>query len=255
MGLQPFEGSLIRRRQTILLFLVTPSLVALDCATEIASVTDEPHHHLVLTTPRVRVFDVRLAPREYTALFAHLNRGVLYMDNLNINLGATNINLVPQAGGTPCEYPRRLCRPGAHRLALRDGDVWFRSIDDGVEMIDNDSGPAYHSVAIDFTNRSTSVVPCDTACVDPTNASITRVMTADQWVVSSVILPPSGRVDVHDAVTVAVSTVDLAYNGSLARGDPGTVHRVHGTITNVGSRGARLILLEFLPIHVGFVQE
>ena len=255
MGLQPFEGSLIRRRQTILLFLVTPSLVALDCATEIASVTDEPHHHLVLTTPRVRVFDVRLAPREYTALFAHLNRGVLLMDNLNINLGAANINLVPQAGGTPCEYPRRLCRPGAHRLALGDGDVWFRSIDDGVEMIDNDSGPAYHSVAIDFTNRSTSVVPCDTACVDPTNTSITRVMTADQWVVSSVILPPSGRVDVHDAVTVAVSTVDLAYNGSLARGDPGTVHRVHGTITNVGSRGARLILLEFLPIHVGFVQE
>lgn len=200
------------RAWTALSVMTTFAVLALGCETGITPITSEPHHHLVMTTDRVRVFDVHVAPHTVTLMHQH------DYDYLFITLGAATV--------TSARYG-----DGVSQLVLRDGEVRF-SKGGFAHTARVDSDQPFHNVTIELLHPSTHVLPCALPCV----------FSSDRWMVSSATIAPGGHVDTRDALAVAVSPVDL---GAPLRGDPGAFAMVHGTLTNNGSADARLVLLEF----------
>jgi len=183
------------------------SVLALDCATTITPITSEPHHHLVLTTDRVRVFDVHVAPHTVTLMHRH------DYDYLFITLGAATVTSARWGDGTS-------------RLVLKDGEVRF-SKGAFSHTASDDGDQPFHNVTIELLHPSTNVTTCALPCV----------VASDQWTVSSVTIAPGAHVDAPNALAVAVSDGDL--------GAPGTVASVRETLTNNGPADARVVLLEF----------
>jgi hypothetical protein len=92
-------------------FLMTQFLAALVFTTRMMAqsaspveITGEPSHHLVMTSERVRVFDVHVAPHQTTLVHAH------HSDYLFVTLGDADVTSA-RVGDT------------AVRLVLRDGET------------------------------------------------------------------------------------------------------------------------------------
>lgn len=181
-------------------------------AAQVTPITNEPHHHLVLTTDRVRVFDVHVAPHTVTLMHQH------DYDYLFITLGDATVTSARQGDGTS-------------QLVLKDGEVRF-SKGGFAHTASDDGDQPFHNVTIELLHPSTKVGPCALPCV----------LSSDQWTVSSATLAPGDHVDAHDALAVAVSPVDL---GAPLRGGPGARALVHGPLTNHGTTDAKVLLLEF----------
>lgn len=191
---------------------VALSVLALQSvAAQITPITNEPHHHLVLTTDRVRVFDVHVAPHTVTLMHQH------DYDYLFFTLGDATV--------TSAKY-----RDGVSQLVLHDGEVRFAK-GGFAHTARVDSDQPFHNVTIELLHPSTHVRACALPCV----------MASDQWTVSSATIAPGGHVDAHDALAVAVSPVEM---GPL-HGAPGAFAMVHGPLTNGGASDARVLLLEF----------
>lgn len=192
---------------------VALSVLALDSAAgQIAPITNEPHHHLVLTTDRVRVFDVHVAPHTVTLMHQH------DFDYLFITLGDATVTSARRGDGTS-------------QLVLTDGEVRFAK--GGFAHTASDDGDQpFHNVTIELLHPATHVGSCASPCV----------LSSDQWTVSSVTVAPGARVEAHDALAVAVSDVDF---GAPLRGGPGARAMVHAALTNAGATAARVMLLEF----------
>jgi quercetin dioxygenase-like cupin family protein len=161
------------------------TILALDCATTIYPITNEPHHHLVLQTHRVRVFDVHVAPGTSTRIHEH------DYDYLFITLGDATVTSTPYRG-TPSH------------LALHDGDVRFTKAP-LIHAASDDGTQPFHNVTIELLQPASHVTACAAPCV----------MTSDQWTVRSVTLPPGGSVDAHDGLAVALEATALPTQGAF----------------------------------------
>jgi hypothetical protein len=188
------------------------TVVVLNCGTEFSTPATDSHSRLVLANDRVLVYDLRLAPHDGTALYAHEH------EYLSVTLGAANVSDTYDSNG---------------HVALSDGEVRFFGT--AAHHLYNDGQQPLHEVTIDFLHPTSTVLPCAAPCL----------FTSEQWKVSAVTLAPSARIETRDGLVVAVSNVSLTQAGSALRGGPGTVGRVHGSVANVGSAAARFVLLDF----------
>jgi quercetin dioxygenase-like cupin family protein len=191
------------------------SVFVWSCGSEIHAITDESHHHQVMQDDRVRVFDVHVAPHTETGIHTHT------YDYLFVTLGAAKV-------------ASHVYHDSTHALDLADGEIRFTKAPLIHSAINTGDTP-FHNVTIELLHPSTHVAPCASPCV----------INADQWTAYSVTLPPSGEMNAHDALVVAVSPVNLIEDGPSLSGDPGALARVHGPIRNAGPADARFVLLEF----------
>ena len=145
--------------------------------TGVVPITQEPSHHLALTTSYVRVFDVTAAAHATTLVHRHDH------DYLFVTLGNADITST-RTEGTP-----------AH-LVLKDGAIEYAQ-GGFAHAVANNLGRPFHNITIELLHPSTSVTTCTTSCDKsppcPTGqpcVAVTRDISADQWVADAVTLPP-----------------------------------------------------------------
>ncbi len=231
-----------------LVFLASAALAQQQQPVEI---TSEPRHHLVFENEYVRVFDVTVAPRDTTLVHRHNH------DYLFVTLGDSDVVSV---------------RPGEKPVALllKDGEVRFTPGNFAHAAINNSDRP-FHNITIELLKPSADVKTCTEkcdsgGCVGATlNSPVTgcpstvRRISAAQWTVSLVTLPPSARIEKHTHtmphLVVAVSDLDLTSQtdtagnnfkrapGGLAWVPAGVTH----TLINNSSKQAQFVTLEFKP--------
>jgi quercetin dioxygenase-like cupin family protein len=228
-----------------LLFLATAALAQQQQSVEI---TSEPRHHLVFENQYVRVFDVTVAPKDTTLVHRHNH------DYLFVTLGDSDVVSV---------------RPGEKPVALllKDGEVRYTPGNFAHAAINNSDRP-FHNITIELLKSSANVKTCTELCVTrqykcPDGGNLCpeseKRISADQWTVSLVTLPPSARIEKHTHniphLVVAVSDLDLTSQtdsasntfkrapGGLAWVPVGVTH----TLTNNSSKPAQFVTLEFKP--------
>lgn len=242
-----------------LLFLATAALAQHQQSVEI---TSEPSHHLVFQNEYVRVFDVTVAPRATTLVHKHNH------DYLFVTLGDSDVVSV---------------RPGEKPvgLKLKDGEVRFTPGNFAHAAINQSERP-FHNITIELLKPSTNVKTCTGSCEAdgcgsipallgknssaPACPAITHLVSADQWTVSLVSVPPDAtfnRPSSGPALLVAVSKLQLVVAVSkpqLAsqRNGVGTFKRASGgfdwipagrqeMMHNGASEAAQFVTLEFKP--------
>jgi hypothetical protein len=204
-------------------------------------ITGEPSHHLVMTSERVRVFDVHVAPHQTTLVHAH------HSDYLFVTLGDADVTSA-RVGDT------------AVRLVLRDGETRYAK-GQFAHSAANNSDREFHNTTIELLNPASHVVLCSTGCnvTLPCAANTacptgTRQLASDQWTVEAVTVPPGGQLAIGDphgapqgaTLAVAVSDVRLTTDKGSMVGPPGTLSWLH-TAINAGPAPARVVLVEFKP--------
>jgi len=235
-----------------LLFLATASMAQHQQSVEI---TSEPSHHLVFQNEYVRVFDVTVAPRATTLVHKHNH------DYLFVTLGDSDVVSV---------------RPGEKPVALKlkDGEVRFTPGNFAHAAVNQADRP-FHNITIELLKPSTNVKTCTGSCEAstclgsipgntgdrsslPACPTVTHLISADQWTVSLVGLPPSAilnRPSSGPTLIVAVSKLELGRQSDDAVGpfkrDSGgfdwiTAGRREG-MHNGTSEAAQFVTLEFKP--------
>ena len=229
-----------------LLFLATAALAQHQQSVEI---TSEPSHHLVFQNEYVRVFNVTVAPRATTLVHKH------NYDYLFVTLGDSDVVSV---------------RPGEKPVALKlkDGEVRYTPGNFAHAAI-NQSDRPFHNITIELPKPSTSVKVCAESCDvsggcigamaphNPVCPSTVRRISADQWTVSLVTLPPSTQL-VSEAqaaphLLIAVSDLDLTTDNGTAskviKLEPGGLLWVAAdakqTLSNKSPKPAQFVTLEF----------
>src|SRR5262245_57211512 len=153
---------------------------------EPVEITSEPHHHLVLEDKYIRAFAVSVAPKETSLVHRHGH------DYLSVSLGdAQIINARAGAAPAPANFKdgdvRFSAAPVVH--AVTDtGDAPFRNIT--IELL----GPTTGQHAC--TESCSVAVPCDSADKAACVSAVT-LMSADQWSVTLITLPPGARYPQH----------------------------------------------------------
>jgi quercetin dioxygenase-like cupin family protein len=214
-------------------------------------ITSEPSHHLVFQNEYVRVFDVTVAPKATTLVHRHNH------DYLFVTLGDSDVVSV---------------RPGEKPVALllKDGEVRFTPGNFAHAAINNSDRP-FHNITIELLKPSANVQTCTDKCDSGgcigamLNSPVTgcpstvRRISADQWTVSMVTLPPSARMEQRTnappRLVIAVSDLDFTGQTETAGNDikraPGYVGWVPAGVshplTNKGSKSAQFVTLEFKP--------
>jgi quercetin dioxygenase-like cupin family protein len=228
-----------------LVFLASAALAQQQQPVEI---TSEPRHHLVFENEYVRVFDVTVAPRDTTLVHRHNH------DYLFVTLGDSDV-----VSARPGEKPVS--------LVLKDGEVRFTPGNFAHAAINNSDRP-FHNITIELLKPSANVKTCTEACVTrpykcPDDGNLCpqseKRISADQWTVSLVTLPPSARMEQRTnappRLIVAVSDLDFAGPSAAAGNDikrtPGYVGWVPAGVshplTNHSSKPAQFVTLEFKP--------
>jgi quercetin dioxygenase-like cupin family protein len=228
-----------------LVFLASAALAQQQQPVEI---TSEPRHHLVFENEYVRVFDVTVAPRDTTLVHRHNH------DYLFVTLGDSDVT-----SARPGEKPVV--------LQLKDGEVRFTPGNFAHAAINNSDRP-FHNTTIELLKPSANVKTCTEACVTrpykcPDDGNLcpqsAKRISADQWTVSLVTLPPSARMEQRTnappRLIVAVSDLDFAGPSAAAGNDikrtPGYVGWVPAGVshplTNHSSKPAQFVTLEFKP--------
>jgi quercetin dioxygenase-like cupin family protein len=235
-----------------LFFLATATLAQHQQSVEI---TSEPSHHLVFQNEYVRVFDVTVAPHATTLVHKH------NYDYLFVTLGDSDVVSV---------------RPGEKPVALKlkDGEVRFTPGNFAHAAI-NQSDRPFHNITIELLKPSTNVKTCSGSCdaggcagtlpatpgnnsSAPACPSTVHLISADQWIVSMVSLPPDATLNkpsTDPTLLVAVSNLELARQSDDAVGPfkrasggfdwipAGRQEMMH----NGTSEAAQFVTLEFKP--------
>jgi quercetin dioxygenase-like cupin family protein len=236
-----------------LVFLASTALAQQQQSVEI---TSEPSHHLVFQNEYVRVFDVTVAPKGTTLVHRHNH------DYLFVTLGDSDV-----VSARPGEKPVA--------LLLKDGEVRFTPGNFAHAAINNSVRP-FHNITIELLKPSANVKTCTENCDSggcigaiprapgdnsplPGCPVAFRRISADQWIVSLVTLPPSARIEKHTHtmphLVVAVSDLDLTSQTDSASNNfkrsPGGLGWVPAgvthTLTNNSSKQAQFVTLEFKP--------
>jgi len=227
----------------VLLFF-TASAFAQDSQAPV-EITSEPSHHLVLENMFVRAFAVTVNPKNSTLMHRHGH------DYLSVALGDSEIQNI---------------KPGASPAAVKfkDGDVRYSPA--GLVHAVTDSGEQpFRNVTIELMQPTTNEKACTESCNVPVNctsgekacATVTKLMTADQWSVTQVTIPPGGVYPQHthlaNFLVVPVSDLNLKVRNQdqpeqSATAKAGEI-RWHNpmviSVTNAGSEPARFVVLEF----------
>jgi hypothetical protein len=132
------------------------------------------------------------------------------------------------------------------RLVLKDGAIEYAPGGFAHSVANNIDRP-FHNITIELLRPSTHVATCADACNEPTTcpagghcASVTRAISADQWVAHTITLPP-GATWTADAtwapgLAVVVSDADLQLRGEYE--STAAQHRPPGNVI-------------WMPIRVG----
>ena len=233
-----------------LLFLATAALAQHQQSVEI---TAEPSHHQVFQNEYVRVFDVTVGPHATTLVHRHNH------DYLFVTLGDSDVVSV---------------RPGEKPVALKlkDGEVRFTPGNFAHAAVNQSERP-FHNITIELLKPSTNVKTCTDSCDAstclgsipgntgdrsslPACPTITHLISADQWTVSVVSLPPSAilnKASSGPTLLVAVSKLELDRQsddvvGPFKRDSGGFDWIPAGrreSMHNGSSEAAQFVILEF----------
>ncbi|HWZ42080.1 MAG TPA: hypothetical protein VNW97_01315 [Candidatus Saccharimonadales bacterium] len=206
--------------------------------------TSEPSHHLVLENAFVRVFDVSVAPRATTLVHRHDH------DYVFVALGDAAFTNA-RTGAQPSE------------VLLNDGDARFTA-GGFAHAARNNRDTIFRNITIEILNPATGERNCAQDCWLPCNLpdksicpAIQRLFSSDQWVVTSVTLPPGAKLaeHIHASHHLAVAVTDLHLKTqsqgqpenetSAKTGDILWVNPVAHTVANAGQKPARFVTLEF----------
>ena len=235
-----------------LLFLATAALAQHQQSVEI---TAEPSHHQVFQNEYVRVFDVTVGPHATTLVHRHNH------DYLFVTLGDSDVVSV---------------RPGEKPVALKlkDGEVRFTPGNFAHAAVNQSERP-FHNITIELLKPSTNVKTCTGSCDAstclgsipgntgdrsslPACPTVTHLISADQWTVSLVSLPPSAILNKPSSgptLLVAVSKLELDRQSDDAVGpfkrDSGGFDWIPAgrreSMHNGSSEAAQFVTLEFNP--------
>jgi len=226
--------------------LLLAALVAVAQEQTAVEITSEPGHHLALSNAFIRAFDVTVPPKATTLVHRH------NYDYVFVTLGDSDITNA-KVGAQPV------------KLQLKDGEVRYTAGGFAHAAINNVDRP-FRNITIELLTASTNERACTESCTVDTGCKssdqsacpvVQRLLSADQWTVTTLTLPPSATYEQHSHagphLSVAVSDVDLRVTsqngqetpvhqkvGDLAWHDP-VVH----TIKNVGTKPAKIVSLEF----------
>jgi quercetin dioxygenase-like cupin family protein len=217
-------------------------------------ITSEPSHHLVFQNEYVRVFDVTVAPKASTLVHRH------NQDYLFVTLGDSDV-VNARVGEKPVP------------LHLKDGEVRYAPGNYAHAAV-NESERPFHNITIELLKPSTNVKICTEACDSggcigsiprtvgdnfplPGCVGTIRRISADQWTISSVGMPPNAALEKHTHtmphLVIAVSDLDLTSQtesaGSNVKKGPGGLAWVPSgvthTLVNNSSKAAQFVTLEF----------
>lgn len=230
------------------LLLAICLLLGLSCFAQQqpVDVSSEPHHHHVLNNLFVRVYDVRVEPNQSTLMHQHGH------DYLGIFLGDSDFANI-KADGQSAD------------AKIKDGEVRFASAPVVHEVQDKAAVP-FRNITIELMQPTTHEKACTESCQIPVPcastdksacASAEKLMTADQWSVSRITIPPGATYPQHthlaNFLVIPLTDANLKIRNqdgpqTPARYKTGEVRwnnpSVH-TVTNAGSKTARLVVLEF----------
>lgn len=207
-------------------------------------ITSEPSHHLALDNLFVRAFAVNIPAKASTLMHRHGH------DYLSVGLGNSEIENVKQ-GAQPAT------------AKFKDGQVGFASAG-LVHLVRNTGDQPFRNITIELMQPTTHQKPCTASCDIPVNcpqgtscASVTEVMSSDQWSVTQVSIPAGGVYPQHthlaNFLVVPLSDLDVTIRNqdqpeTSAKSKPGDViwnnPAVH-SVRNNGSSPARLVIIEF----------
>jgi hypothetical protein len=216
--------------------------------------TAEPSHHQVLKNLFLSVFDVQAPPKASTLLHLHSH------DYIYVTLGDAEILNAPK-GQKPVS------------VHLNDGDVKFAK-GGLVHTVTNTGNHTFRNITIEFLSPSSHVHPCTASCSIPATCElpdksgcpkVEQLISADQWVVTSITLPPAAhyRQHTHLANFLVVPVTELDLKEQRQSGAETELRRAMGeiswnnpmvhTLTNAGSKPAKFIVLELRgrPAGVG----
>ena len=236
----------MRKLSIVTLFAVLALTAWTQQAQSPVEITAEPSHHLVFENMFVRVFAVSVDPGKSTLMHHHGH------DYLGITLGDSQITNTKQ-GAQPAQ------------VTLKDGDTRFTPAG-LVHAITNNASSPFHNRTIELLQPTTNQkactesceipVPCDSA--DKTKCvTVTKLITADQWSVTLINLPPGAKYPQHthlaNFLTIPLTDAEVTMKN---QDQPDTaVHSKTGevtwnnpvvhTVNNSGKATAKTIVLEF----------
>lgn len=209
-------------------------------------VSAEPHHHHVLDNIFVRAYAVEVDPKQSTLMHRHGH------DYLSVSLGDAEVTNTKQ-GAQPAT------------AKFKDGEVRFTAAPLVHAVSDNLDTP-FRNITIELMQPTTNQKACTESCTVPVpcdsadkSACVTeeKLMTADQWAVTRITLPPGAKYPQHthlaNFLTIPLTDADIKvrvqdgpesdahYKAGEARWNNPVVH----TITNPGSKAVKVIVLEF----------
>ena len=213
---------------------------------EPVDVSAEPHHHHVLDNIFVRAYAVEVDPKQSTLMHRHGH------DYLSVSLGDAEVTNTKQ-GAQPAT------------AKFKDGDVRFTAAPLVHAVSDNLETP-FRNITIELMQPTTNQKACTESCTVPVpcdsadkSACVTeeKLMTADQWSVTRITLPPGAKYPQHthlaNFLTIPLTDADIKvrvqdgpetdahYKAGELRWNNPVVH----TITNPGSMPVKVVVLEF----------
>jgi beta-alanine degradation protein BauB len=236
----------MRKLSIVTLFVILALTAWTQQAQAPVEITSEPSHHLVFENMFVRVFAVSVDPGKSTLMHHHGH------DYLGLTQGDSQITNTKQ-GAQPAQ------------VSLKDGDIRFTPAG-LVHAITNTASVPFHNRTIELLQPTTNQKACTESCEIPVPCSsadkakcvsVTKLITADQWSVTLINLPPGAKYPQHthlaNFLTVPLNYADVTMKnqdqpetvvhsktGELTWNNP-VVH----TVTNTGKTTARTIVLEF----------
>ncbi len=207
-------------------------------------VSAEPHHHLVLDNLFVKAYSVQVAPKDSTLMHRHAK------DYLSIAVGDSEIQNTKQ-GAQPVT------------VKFKDGDTRYTPGGLVHAVADSTAAP-FNNVTIELLQPTTNQKNCTESCTIPIKcegntpcATATKIMTADQWSVTQITVPPGGLYPQHthlaNFLVIALTDSDMMVKNqdSPEKAMKDTVGHmtwhnpeVH-TVRNAGKTPAKVIVLEF----------
>jgi predicted metal-dependent enzyme (double-stranded beta helix superfamily) len=213
---------------------------------EPVDVSAEPHHHHVLDNLFVRVYDVTVEPNQSTLMHRHGH------DYLGIFLGDSKFTNKKQDGQSSA-------------ASIGDGEVRFASAP-VVHAVEDTASAPFRNITIELMQPTTHEKSCTESCEIPVPCastdkaacvSVQKLMSADQWSVTRITLPPGSTYPEHTHLANFL-VIPLTDADVKIRNQNGPETEVHGkagavrwnnpavhTIRNVGPNTAKIVVLEF----------
>jgi len=209
-------------------------------------ITSEPHHHKVLDNLFVRVYDVTIEPDQSTLMHNHKH------DYLGVFLGDSDFQKIKADGQSA-------------NAKIKDDEVRFAAAP-VVHAVQDKAATPFRNITIELMQPTTHEASCTSSCEIPVACSssdkakcpsVEKLMSADQWSVTRVTLPPGAAYPQHThlanflVVPLTDATLKIrnqdgpetqtSYKTGEVRWNNPVVH----SVTNAGTNTAKVVVLEF----------